>query len=263
MRTIWKGAITFGLIHIPVQLYTAVHDRRLNLQYLRKDDHCPIGYVKVCKINREEVQKEDIVKGYEYEKGDYVILEDEDFARANVEKSYSIDITEFVPVQEIDPKYYVKPYYIVPDKGAGKVFALFMAALKRSKKVGIGKFVFKTKEHLVAIRPENDELILEMLRFKEEIREPPQEGKKKNVEISEKELTMAIKLIDQLTEKFNPEKYHDTYTEELLKLIEQKAHGKIPKKKISPPKYKKVPDLMETLKLSLKMSSKEKNKAKK
>jgi DNA end-binding protein Ku len=263
MRNVWKGAITFGLIHIPIQLFTAVSDRRLNLQYLRKDDLCPIGYVKVCKMNGEEVVKEDIVKGYEYEKGDYVILENEDFARANVEKSYSIDITEFVPESEIDPIYYVKPYYIAPDKGADKVFTLFMAALKRSKKVGIGKFVFKTKEHLVAIKPEKNELVLEILRFQEEIREPPQKNARKNMEISEKELTMAIKLIDQLTDKFEPKKYKDTYTDELLKLIEKKATGKMPRKKITPPKYEKIPDLMETLKKSLEMSAKGRDKARK
>jgi len=168
MRTIWKGAITFGLIHIPVQLFTAVEDKRLSLQFLRKKDLCPIGYVKVCKINGEKVEKEDIVKGYEFEKGDYVVLEDEDFARANVEKSYSIDVNEFVPIKDIDPIYFVKPYYLAPDKGAEKVYNLFREALKKSKKAGIGKFVFRTKEHLVAIRPENHQLIVEMLRFRDD-----------------------------------------------------------------------------------------------
>jgi DNA end-binding protein Ku len=257
MRPIWTRAISFGLLHIPVKLYSASKERALKFEYLRKQDLCPIGYVKVCKNNGEEVPWKDIVKGYQYQNGDFVILTDADFKQAALEKSGVIDIEEFVDEQEINPLYYVKPYYVGPDHKSDKVYNLLLEVLKRSRKVGIGKFVLRTKEHIVGLKAEGDILVLNTLRMSEEINQPTAEIKPKNVEISEQELDMAVKLIDKMSTHFKPEKLKDDYTEKLEEIIEAKAHGTLKKVKgVKLPEATKVPDLMSTLKASLEQAQK-------
>lgn len=250
MRPIWSGAISFGLIHIPVKLYTAVKESTLDLDMLRKGDLCPIRYVRVCRATGEEVPYEDIVKGYEYRKGDYVILQDEDFERANVKKTQTIEILNFTDQSGIDPKYLEKPYYIEPAKEAKKAYALLREALKKSGRVGVARYVLKTREHLGILKPEGDVIILDQMRFDREVIKPegldlPEE------EVSKRELDMAIKLIDQLAEPFRPEEYHDTYMEELKQLIEEKAKGKLRKVRKEKAPERGVVDLMAKLRESL------------
>lgn len=256
MRSIWTGSLSFGLINIPVRLYNASEERALKFRLLEKDNLCPISYAKVCRETGKEVRYEDIVKGYEYEKGDYVILLDEDFKKANPKKSQSIEIVEFVEEKEIDPKYYEKPYYIEPDKKSVKAYALLAEALRRSKKVGVGRFVLREKEHLVAVRPAAMEtaaglLMLETLRFQDEIRNPEELHIPEKAEYSKKELDIALSLIDQLTAHFKPEDFKDTYTEELKKMIEAKAKGKPLPKTPKPGKPTEATELLKILQESL------------
>ena len=172
MRSIWSGAISFGLINIPVKLYPAVEEHALDFDMLRRQALCPIRYARVCRDTGEEVPYDDIVKGYEYRKGDYVVLEDTDFKAAAAGKSQTIDISEFVNASEIDPKLFEKPYYLEPSKQARNAYGLLREALKKTGKVGVGRFVLRNKERPVAVRPEGDLLVLEQMRFLSEIREP-------------------------------------------------------------------------------------------
>jgi len=257
MRALWSGAISFGLIHIPVKLYTAVLEKGPNLDMLRRKDLCPIHYARVCRDTGEEVSYEDIVKGYQYRKGDYVVLEDEDFRRANQKKTQTIDIVEFIDAGEIDLKFLEKPYYLEPTKQARKAYALLREGLKRTAKVGVGRVVLRNREHLVALKPEGDVIVLEQMRFQSEIKKPDLDLPSKE-EASERELEIAVKLIDQLTEPFRPEDFHDTYKEELERVIALKAEGKAPEQKEAPPVPKEVPDLMAKLRESLEHARKRK-----
>ncbi len=252
MSAIWSGAISFGLIHIPVQLYSATRENTLKFQYLRKQDLCPIGYIKVCKSTGEEVAWDEVVRGYEYEKGDFVMLSDEDFHHAAVKRSEVIAIESFVEEKEIDQMYYTKPYYIGPDQKSDRVYNYLLEALKKTKKVGLGKFVFQKKEHLVALKAENGILVLNMMRLSNEIKHTPQESLPKKTPVSKRELAMAIELIDKLTDHFDPEKYVDTYSEKLEKMIEAKKKGKKFHVKVAKqPKATKATDLLTTLRASL------------
>lgn len=263
MRSIWTGTISFGLIHIPVNLYSATAGRQLSFKYLRKGDLCPISYVKVCRNDGKEVKYDDIVKGYEYQKGDFVILEDEDFKKADAEKTQTIEISEFVDRAEIDEKYYDKPYYLEPGKGANKAYVLLREALRRSNKVGIAKFVLRNKEHLAALEVNDEAIILNQMRFPEELRPKDELDIPYKADYSKKELDIAIQLIEQLSEHFEEDKYHDTYTDKLKKIIAKKAKGETvhvgKQKKI---KVTEAPDIMETLRKSLEAARK-KEKAKK
>jgi DNA end-binding protein Ku len=253
MRAIWSGSLSFGLINIPVKLYSASRERGLSFKLLEKTTLCPIGYAKVCKANSKPVKYEDIVKGYEFEKGDYVVLADEDFKKANARKTKAIDIVEFTAEDEVDTKFYDKPYYLEPDKKAVKAYVLLREAMKRSNKIAIAKFVLKDKEHLGAVKPDGNLLVLQQLRFGDEVREPEDinvpEAKE---DFSKKEVDMALALITQLTEHFKPEDFKDTYTEDLKKLIAEKSKGRTPKKKGEEPvPTTDVADLMSILKESL------------
>jgi DNA end-binding protein Ku len=258
VRSIWSGAISFGLIHIPVKLYSAVAESSLDLDMLRKQDLCPIRYARVCRNTGEEVPWEDIVKGYEYRKGDYVILEDEDFKRANVAKTQTIDVIDFVDAGEVDSVYLEKPYYLEPVKEARKAYALLREALKKTGKAGLALFVLRNRQHLALLKPEGDLLILNQMRFASEIRKPEGLNLPAETEANRKELDMAIKLIDQLSEPFRPEQFHDTYREELERVIEEKAQGKIPESRGEAPLPTAVPDLMAKLRESLEAAKKKK-----
>ncbi len=251
MRPMWTGALSFGLINIPVKLYSAAREQSIKLRMLEKGTLCPIGYVRVCKETGKEVPYEKIVKGYEFEKGDFVVLEDEDFERANVEKTKTIDIVEFVDEKEIGTEYYDKPYYLEPEKRAQKAYALLCESLKRSKKVGIARMVLRTKEHIAELKPHGNMLMLHQLRFQNEIRPAEDLSIPENQTYSKAEINMALMLIEQLTSHFKPGDFSDTYTQELFRVIGEKKKGKKPKKKGKEPEYTRMQDIMEALKKSL------------
>jgi DNA end-binding protein Ku len=250
MRPIWTGSINFGLINIPVKLFSAVQESALDLDMLDSKDHANIKFLRVNETTGKEVAYENIVKGYKLDSG-YVILEAEDFESADAVKTKMIEIINFVDEREIDSLYYEQPYYLEPQKSAMKAYALLRDALQSSSKVGVTTFVLRNKEALAILKPYNDVIILNRIRFAQEIRETSELNLPPFSSAKSKEMDMANKLVEQLTEKFNIEKYKDTYTAKLLKRIKEKAKGK----KITPPKMKVVPkqsdDLMDMLKASL------------
>jgi DNA end-binding protein Ku len=256
MRALWSGSLSFGLINIPVRLYTASRDRALKFHLLDKDDHCPISYTKVCRSDNRVISQKDIVKGYEYEKGKYVVLTDEDFKRANARKSELIEIISFADEQSIDPKYFDKPYFIEPDKKASKAYVLLREALQQSKKVGIAKFVLREREHIGAVKVDDRALMLIELRFEDELVEAKGLNIPAKAQFSEKEVAMAKSLIDHLSEPFKASDYKDTYTDELKKVIEAKAKGQAPKKRSTEPQISptQVNDILAMLKKSLEQS---------
>lgn len=250
MRAIWSGAINFGLVNIPVKLYSASQENDLQFHYLHKEDLSKIRYAKICRRDGEVLSNEDIVLGYEYQKGDYVVLTDEDFKRANVRKTKTIDILDFTDEDKIDSRYFEKPYYLEPAKGAEKPYALLREALHRSGRVGLAKFVLRKKEHLAAIKVVDNAIVLQQMRFQAELRSP-KELNLPEVEARDREIEMALALIDQLATDFNPEEYKDTYTDELKQVIEEKAKGQTPRPRSEEPVGTNVTDLMAVLKESL------------
>jgi DNA end-binding protein Ku len=260
MKPLWEGAISFGLILIPVKLYKATNERKPDFHLVREKDLCPVTYMRVCKLSGEEIPFNEIAKSYEYQKGDYVILHDEDFKKAYAKRSENIEIIEFTDENEIDSKYFEQPYYLEPEKGASKVYALLREALKRTKKAGIAKYVLHNLGHMGILKVDGDLLILNQIRFDSEMRKP--EGLKIPVKekMAEKDIEMAIMLIDQLSSPFKAEDFKDTFSEEIKKIIEQKIKtGKISSIEQSrPERPAEVIDLMEKLKSSLE-KAKEKN----
>jgi DNA end-binding protein Ku len=252
MRSIWSGAISFGLVNIPVKLGSAVESGSgLDFDMLSKKDLAPIRYARIDTKTNKEVEWKDIVKGYEYTKGKYVVVSDEDFKKASPEKSKTIDIIQFVKEEEIDPIYYDKPYYLTPDKGAGKPYHLLIKALEETNSVGLAEFMLRNRMHICALKSYNGVLLLNQLRYQEEVREAPEVEYGKTEKISTKEVQLAVKLIEQLTDKFKPEAFKDNYIEELKKVIEAKAEGK--EIHVAGPKRASatVKDLMDVLKESL------------
>jgi len=259
MRSIWSGAISFGLVNIPVKVNSAVESSEgLDFDMLSKKDMAPIRYARIDTKTGKEVPWKDIVKGYEYAKGKYVVITDEDFKKASPEKSKTIDIVQFVKEEEIDPIFYEKPYYLVPDKGADKSYHLLIKALDETKTVGLAEFMMRNRVHICALKAYNGVLLLNQMRYVDEIREVPEVEKSKGERISPKEVQLATKLIQQLTDKFKPNEFKDTYVAELKKVIKAKAAGKDihiaePKKATAT-----VKDLMEVLKQSLDTAPKRK-----
>lgn len=251
MRAIWSGSLSFGLVNIPVKLYSATGDNKLSLDMLHKKDLSPIRYARICRADGKEIAWDEIVKGYEYKKGDYVVLTDEDFKKANIEKTKAVEIQEFSKESEIDTMYYEKPYYLEPEKGAEKAYALLRESLKKSKKVGIAKFVLRNRERLCAVKPSGNVLVLQQMRFDEEIRPTEELNLPDSSKAGKKEIDIALALIEQLTENFKPSDFKDTYTDELKKVIEAKAKGKPVKTKGRERKATEVSDLMNMLKKSL------------
>lgn len=252
MRAIWSGSLSFGLVNIPIKLYSGSEERELKFHMLHKDDLSPIRYAKICAKEGKEIPYEDIVKGYEYSEGDYVILADEDFQSANLKKNKAVDIFDFADQTEIDSKFFDSPYFLEPTKGAEKPYALLREALKRSGKVGIGKFVLRQKEILCAIKPEGNTLLLNRLRFQDQLRESSGLKIPSDVELKEKEIELALRLIEELSGPFKPEDYKDTYTAELEEVIKQKIEGKEVTVHGEEPVPTRVTDLMEILRKSLK-----------
>ena len=254
MRALWNGSISFGLISIPVRLYSGSNPRQgIDLDMLHKEDHSPIRFARICRRDGKEVPWDDIVKGYEYQEGDYIVLTQKELDALDAKKTQTIDILQFVHEDDIDIRYFEKPYYLESDKGGDKAYALLRAALKKSGKIALAKFVMHEHEHIAAIKPVGRALVLNQMRYPSDLREPTDLHLPTDSEITEKETEMALKLIKQETKPFIAEDLRDTYTDELEELIKDKAKGKkTPKSKSTKPSASSTKDLMSALKASLK-----------
>lgn len=250
MKTIWTGAIGFGLVNIPVKLFSATHESRLDLDMLDKKDHSNIKFQRVNEKTGKEVAYANIVKGYKLDDR-YIILDDSDFEQANAKKTKTIEIIQFVQEDEIDSLYFETPYYLKPDKSGVRAYALLREALRKSKKVAVANYVLRNKEALAILKPVGDAIVLNKIRFQEEILDTDELDLPAKSVIKDGEMKMALSLIDQLTEKFDVSKYKDTYTSELLKLIKAKAKGNVSKSKAVTAKPTATKDLMAQLKASL------------
>ena len=255
MRTLWRGAISFGLVSIPIRVYTATEEKTLRFNQLHEKDHGRIKYKRVCSQDGEEVPFDEIVKGYEYEKDRYVILTDEELDSVPVESTRTIDIAQFVDRSEIDPIYYKKTYYLGPEEAGVKAYQLLRDALREGDRVGIAKVSFRDKEHLAAVRLMDDVLVLDTMFWPDEVREAEFPELEKKPKVSDKELQMATSLIENLTEPFKPEAYADEYREALLDIVEKKVEGE-EIEVIEAPEPTKVVDLMEALKASVEKTKK-------
>ena len=251
-HAIWSGAINFGLVTIPVKLFTAVRENDLSFNLLHKNDEGRIKYERTCSVCGNNVPWDEIVKGYEYEKGSYVILTDEDFKRVNVEATQSVDIVEFVDLDQISPMFFDKPYYLEPDKKGRHAYALLRAALNDANKVALARVVIRTKEHIAAVKPIGDALVLELMHWADEIVDADTLDFPKDEKMPAAEMKMAKMLIDTMAvEKFEPENFQNKYHEELMAMIEARAAGKeLPKAKKSAPRATVV-NLMDVLQQSL------------
>jgi DNA end-binding protein Ku len=249
-RAMWKGAISFGLVTIPVSVYPATEEKSVKFNQLHEKDQGRIRYKRVCSVDGEEVPYDEIVKGYEYEKDHYVTMSDEDFDAVPVESSRAIDIHQFVELSEIDPMLYKKSYYLVPEETGAKAYTLLREAMAAESKVGIAKVSFRDKEHLAALRFVDDAFVLETMFWPDEIRGAEFEGVDVDAKVRSQELEMAKQLIDNLTADWNPEEYRDEYREAMLEIVEKKIAGEeievVPQEAPA-----KVVDLMEALKASV------------
>jgi len=253
-RAIWKGSISFGLVNIPIALYPATRREELKFRLLRKSDLSPVNYKRVAEKDGKEVPWDQIVKGYEYAKGKYVVLKDEDFERVDLEATQTVDIQDFVHQEEIDPMFFYKPYYLEPQKGGDKAYVLLRDALKDSNKVGIAKVVIKTRQYLAGVKPEDGALVLELMHFADELADPAKLHVPKKTEVGKREMNMARSLIDGMSSKWDPEKYKDDYREALMEVIEEKVESggkEIEEKPKKAPKPTKVIDLVSVLQKSL------------
>jgi len=221
----WKGAISFSLVHIPVSLYPAARAQSLDLDLLDKRDFSPVGFRRYNKSTGKEVQWKDVVKGYQHRKGDYVVLTDEDFRRANVKATQTIDIQEFVAANEVPPYFFETPYFVVPDPKSGKVYRLLHDVLLKSEKVAIANVVIRTRQSIAALLPVGDMIVLNTLRYAAELLPAIDVDEARSAKPTPRELQMAQKLVDDMTETWRPEKHHDTYIEDLKKRIEAKVRA--------------------------------------
>ncbi len=252
MRPIWKGSISFGLVYIPISVYPATREEKLSFRQLRASDHSPIRYKKVADADMKEVSADQIVKGFEYERGQYVILKEEDFQKVRIESTHSIDITDFVDLEQVDPKFFYKPYFLEPQKGGEKAYALLHKALSGTGKIGIAKVVISNREYLASVKPDGLFLILDLMHFASEILSPEELKNGPVNAITDKELKMAQTLIDSMSGSWEPEKYRDEYRSAVMEMIEQKAQKKeVAAKPVSAPKATNVVDLVKVLQESL------------
>lgn len=253
MASIWKGSLSFGLVNIPVEVRTAIQGDHISFRMLHEEDHAPIKYERVSSTSGDPVPWGEIVKGYEYDKNKYVIITDEDFKTAAVEASKTLEIVDFVQAQEIDPRYFETPYFLVPSKGGEKAYALLREAIRKTGMVGIGKIIMRQKQHLAGIRVVEDALILEIMRFANELIDPDTLNLPNSSLVRPQELHMAEQLVTSLAEPFDPTKYSDEYRANLMRIIHAKMKGKKPNLKPEPGAERdtKVIDLMQRLRESL------------
>lgn len=256
MRPLWTGAVTFGLVNIPVRLHSAIQSKeRISFRLLHKKDLSPIRYDRVCQKEEQSVPWKEIVKGYEYTKGKFVVLTDDDFKAAAIESSKAIEIIDFVRAEEIDPRYFETPYYIVPAKGGEKPYALLREAIKRTGTVGIGKVTMRSNSHhLAGVKAVGDALVLEIMRFADELVDVTEFALPTDAGVRPQELQMAEQLVENLSQQFDPAKYTDDYRANLMKIIKAKMKGKkIEVTEPDEPESTQVVDLMARLQESLEM----------
>jgi DNA end-binding protein Ku len=264
-RSIWRGAISFGLVNVPVKLYSAVSKKTVRFNQLHEKDNSRIQLKRFCADEDQEVPYEEIVKGYEISPGQYVVITPEELENLDPKKTRTIDIEDFVDLDEIDPLFYEHPYYLAPDTGAAKPYKLLLEALKETNKVAIARVVIRTKEYLTAIRPAGDVLTMETMLFADELIDPSDldELPDADVKATKREVDMARQLIESLATGFEPAKYRDEYRERVLELIEQKASGQEIAVAAEPEEPAAVPDLMAALEASLAAAKGNKQKAEK
>lgn len=252
MRAIWKGSINFGLVYIPVSVYPATKEEKISFRQLRASDLSPIRYKKVAEVDQKEVPADQIVKGFEYEKGKWVTLTEEDFEKVQIESTHSVEITDFVEQTQINPKFFYKPYFLEPQKGGEKAYALLHKALTASGRLGVAKVAIQKREYLAAVKPDGLFLILELMHFSHEVLEPASLSSGTDRNVSPQELKMATALIDAMTSDWTPEKYKDQYQSALMQLIEEKAQKRAPVAKVATPRMQpNVIDMVAVLQESL------------
>jgi DNA end-binding protein Ku len=248
----WKGSIAFGLVNIPIELYSAVRDHRPKFRLLHAKDESPVQYERVCQREGKPVGWEDLVKGYEYEKGQFVVLTKDDFKTAALEKTKTIDILDFVDPGDIDERYFETPYYLQPGKGADRAYALLRDALKETGRVGIAKIILRDAQHLASVEAHGDAIVLTMMRFADELADLADFRFPKGVEARPAELKMAVQLIESLSADWSPDKYTDEYRDNLVEIIQAKLKGKKPRlDEREAPQDADVVDLMSRLRASL------------
>lgn len=262
MRTIWKGAISFGLVHVPVKLYPATERKDIKFNFLHEVCKTPVKYQRFCPTCETEVPREQIVRGYEYEKGRYVILRDEDLENLPMDTARSVDIVDFVDLKEIDPVFFDKSYYLTPGDGGEKAYELLKQAMEKTGKIAVAKVVIRSKEALAVIRVYKGALVMETMFYPDEIRNVELLPELQyNVKINDNEIKMAESLIGSLSEPFAPEKYHNEYRKALMEVIQAKVAGD--EVEVAPrPETAKVVDLMEALKASIQLAKEEKDSKK-
>ena len=251
-RAIWTGAISFGLVNVPVRMYSAIEEKTLHFNYVHEKDGGRIGYEKYCKAEDKPVPDDEVVKAYEVEKGEYVFMTDEDFEAAQVEGYKAIEITDFVPYEEIDPIYFERTYYLGPQDGAEKVYALLLRAMEESGLAAVATYVMRDRQNLGCLRIRDGAIVLEKMFFADEIR-PTDDVTPGKVKVDDRELEMASELIDRFSGKFDPTKYEDTYRERLLEIVKAKQKGE--EVHVEPAKEPEEPeDLLDALRASLEAS---------
>jgi DNA end-binding protein Ku len=249
-RAIWSGSISFGLVNVPVRMLSAIQEHTLHFHYVHEPDSSRIGYEKVCKAEGKPVPDDEIVKAFEYQKGEYVYMTDEDFEAAAVEGVKTIDIRDFVPVEEIDPIYFERTYYLAPQEGSERVYALLARAMETSGLIAVAKYVMRDRQNLGALRVKDGLITLAKMYFADEIRSD--EGiAPSGVKVEKQELAMATQLIDSITGHFEPEKYEDTYRDALCEIIEAKRKGEEPHVEAKPKAADEPPDLLAALRASV------------
>ena len=254
-RALWKGSISFGLVNIPIELHTAVRNHRPRFRMLHAKDRSPIRFERVCIKDGRPIAWEDLVKGYEYAKGRFVVLTKEDFQAAAVEKTRTVDIIDFVKSQEIDDRFFETPYYLVPAKGGERAYALLREAIREADRVGIAKFILRDAQHLAAVEVIGDALVLSVMRFADELVDTKNFNFPPATNLRKPELDMAKALVNNLASEWDPAKYTDQYRENLLRIIQGKVKGKeVELEPMTEPPRAEVIDLMERLRRSLEKS---------
>jgi DNA end-binding protein Ku len=249
-RALWTGSITFGLVNVPVRVFSAVHEHKLQFHLVHEKDDGPIGYEKICKLEDKPVASSEIVKAYEYKKGELVHLTDEDFEAVQVEGRHTIDLEDFVPYEEIDPTYFAHTYLVGPQDGAEKTYALLVRAMEESELAGIGKFVMRNRQYLGCLRVRDGALTLEQLYFSDEVDPPSGVVPGRLPTVGKRELEMALNLIDGFSGKWEPKKYKDSYTAALRQVVKAKLKGH-EIHRAEQPEAGDTPDLMEALRQSI------------
>lgn len=264
MHTMWKGSISFGLVNVPVRMFAATESKDIKFKYLHKECKTPIQNQRICPKCEQNVDWNDIVRGYEFEPDRYVIFDDEEINALKKSRSQTIDIVDFVQLSEIDPVYYDKTYFLAPDSSGAKAYRLLQAAMEQTGKIAIAKTVLRNAETLACVRIYKDVIVMETLFWPDEVRSIAElPSVFQTQEVAEKELDMAVKLIEQLATPFDPEKYHDDRREEIINLIQDKVANQQTTVAASAPKRQNIVDLMQALQESIKMTKPPTKKKKK